>query len=60
MGICQFLVPHEREYWIRPGETLAMMLWLGAAIVAPRWRGAIPAVRSSYGREHGRDNASSI
>lgn len=43
MGYAQFLVPHEREYWIRPGETILLMAWVGAALMMPRWRRSIPA-----------------
>ncbi len=42
MGYAQFLVHKQREYWIRPAETIVLMLVLAAALAVPRWRKFIP------------------
>lgn len=51
MGYAQFFVPDQREYWIRPGETIALMALLGAALLSSRWRKFIPTALGQTGSE---------
>ncbi len=44
LASAQLFVPRQREYWIRPAETMVILAWLGAAICVPRWRRTIPTL----------------
>ena len=44
LGCAQLFVYRQREYWIRPAETILLLTWLSAAMVVPRWRSTIPAM----------------
>lgn len=42
MGCAQLFVYRQREYWIRPAETLLILAWLSSAVMVARWRHTIP------------------